>query len=75
LVLLENIFNSFQPLFMFLFFKKLASTVSHMTVALRIMRTSRRSSLVINDYLQVDQVGRSYSSDRRKFEEMVEIIQ
>jgi hypothetical protein len=40
--------------------------VSHMTVTLRMMSNSHRSSPVINAHLPIDQAGISYYSDRRK---------
>jgi hypothetical protein len=37
-----------------------------MTVTLQMMSNSRRSSLVINVHLPIDQAGRSYCFDRKK---------
>jgi hypothetical protein len=47
----------------------------HMTITLRMMSNSRKSSLVINAHLPIDQLGGSYCSDHRKFEKMAAIIQ
>jgi hypothetical protein len=55
--------------------KKTYLTVSHMTIALRIMSISRRSSPVINDHFPIDQAGGIYCSNRKKFEKMATIIQ
>jgi hypothetical protein len=46
-----------------------------MTVTLQLMSDSRKSSLVINDHLLINQAGGSHSSDSRKIEKMAAIIQ
>ncbi len=46
--------------------KKHVLTVSHMTVTLRMMRNSCRSSPVINAHLPIDQAGGSYCSRSQK---------
>jgi hypothetical protein len=65
-----TIFNVFSVLII----KKHVLTVSHMTVTLRMMSKSRRSSPVINAHLPIDQAGGSYCSDCRKFSKMAAII-
>jgi hypothetical protein len=59
-------FKLFFASFYVLIKKKHVLTVSHMTVTLRMMSNSRRSSPVIDAHLPIDQAGGSYCSDRRK---------
>ncbi len=49
--------------FYVLILKKHVLTVSHLTVTLRMMSNSRRSSPVINAHLPIDQADGSYCSD------------
>jgi hypothetical protein len=62
----EYIWNAFRRYIQVLIGNKHALAVSHLTVILRMISNSRRSSPVINAHLPIDQAGGSYCYDRRK---------
>ncbi len=71
----STFFKLFSTSFYVLILKIHVLMVSHMTVTLRLMSNSHRSSRVINAHLPIDQADGSYCAERRKFLKMAAIIQ
>jgi hypothetical protein len=48
--------------------------ISHKAVTLQMMSNNRRSTMVINDHLLIEETSGEYSSDRKRLEKMAAII-
>jgi hypothetical protein len=57
-----------------LLFKNQAAAVSHQAVTLQMMSNNRRSTMVINDHLPIEETSGEYSSDRNRLKKMAAII-
>jgi hypothetical protein len=70
----EHIFSDFRVSFHDLLLKNQAAAVFHQAVTLRMMSNNRRSTMVINDHLPIEETSGEYSSDRKRLKKMAAII-
>jgi hypothetical protein len=59
---------------MIYFLKNQAAAFSHKAVTLRMRSNNRRSTMMINDHLPIEETSGEYGSDRKRLKKLAAII-